>query len=340
MSKVLVTESSLAGIAAAIRAKNGTQNTYQPGQMAAAIAAIPTGTTPTGTVNITQNGTVDVTDYASADVAVPNSYAAADEGKVVSNGALVAQTARASEITANGTYDTTLNDEVTVNVSGGGGGDVPLLTQAQWVALSGQQKRAYGLVAIQDANSGFDRGELVYGADYIGDILQSGTAASSASVNVSVTGSYKLIIIALNSEASTRDLTLSVALNNAAITGETLAYNDYHGSGNDRRNYRVNAYDIEVESGDTIAIELANRGNYASFIYAIVDANITEIVQRRSTADAACSGSYTNDAIVLQGTFNSSNGGTVNLQGYTANTTIQTDNPGSNYKSAYIFWCA
>ena len=121
MSKVLVTESSLSGIAAAIRAKNGTQNTYKPGQMAAAIQAIPTGTTPTGTVNITQNGTVDVTDYASADVAVPNSYAAADEGKVVSNGALVAQTARVSEITENGTYDTTLNDEVTVNVSGGGG---------------------------------------------------------------------------------------------------------------------------------------------------------------------------------------------------------------------------
>ena len=117
MSKVLVTESSLSGIAAAIRAKNGTQNTYKPGQMAAAIQAIPTGTTPTGTVNITQNGTVDVTDYASADVAVPNSYAAGDEGKVVSNGALVVQTARASEITENGTYDTTTNDEVVISVA-------------------------------------------------------------------------------------------------------------------------------------------------------------------------------------------------------------------------------
>ncbi len=57
-------------------------------------------------------------------VAVPNSYSASDEGKVVSNGALVAQTARASQITQNGTYDTTLNNEVTVNVSGGGGSGV------------------------------------------------------------------------------------------------------------------------------------------------------------------------------------------------------------------------
>ena len=59
-------------------------------------------------------------------VAVPNSYSASDEGKVVSNGALVAQTARASQITQNGTYDTTLNDEVTVNVSGGGAVVQPL----------------------------------------------------------------------------------------------------------------------------------------------------------------------------------------------------------------------
>lgn len=122
MSKVLVTESSLESIANAIRSKNGLQTTYKPSQMAEAIAEIPTGTTPSGTIDITQNGTADVTNYASANVNVPNSYAAGDEGKVVSNGALVAQTARASEITANGTYDTTTNNSVSVNVSGGGGG--------------------------------------------------------------------------------------------------------------------------------------------------------------------------------------------------------------------------
>jgi hypothetical protein len=39
---------------------------------------------PTGTVTITTNGTHNVKDYASAAVSVPNSYVAADEGKVVS----------------------------------------------------------------------------------------------------------------------------------------------------------------------------------------------------------------------------------------------------------------
>lgn len=43
MSKVLVTESHLSDIADAIRAKNGTQTEYRPGDMAAAIAAIPSG---------------------------------------------------------------------------------------------------------------------------------------------------------------------------------------------------------------------------------------------------------------------------------------------------------
>ena len=70
------------------------------------------------TLNVTQNGTTNApsgTAYNKVVANVPNSYAAADEGKVVSNGALVAQTAHA-EVTANGTIDTTLNNSVVVNV--------------------------------------------------------------------------------------------------------------------------------------------------------------------------------------------------------------------------------
>ena len=72
------------------------------------------GDAPTGTKNITTNGLHDVAEYASADVNVPNTYTASDEGKVVSNGALVGQTSATK--TENGTYDTTLNNEVVVNV--------------------------------------------------------------------------------------------------------------------------------------------------------------------------------------------------------------------------------
>ena len=44
---------------------------------------------------------------------------------------------------------------------------VPLLTRAEWDALTTAQKQSYGLVAIQDAITGFLRGELVNGADYV-----------------------------------------------------------------------------------------------------------------------------------------------------------------------------
>lgn len=65
-----------------------------------------------GFVNITSNGSHNVKQYATAIVNVPNSYTAEDEGKVVSNGVLVAQSSTTK--TANGTYDTTLINEVVV----------------------------------------------------------------------------------------------------------------------------------------------------------------------------------------------------------------------------------
>ena len=70
---------------------------------------------------ITANGEYDPADdsadgYSGVTVNVPNTYAAGDEGKVVSNGALVSQTSQT--VSVNGTYDTTTKNSVTVSVGG------------------------------------------------------------------------------------------------------------------------------------------------------------------------------------------------------------------------------
>lgn len=58
MSKALITEAYLTDIADAIRAKNGSSDTYTPPQMAAAIADIPTGgDVDVEALSVTQNGT-------------------------------------------------------------------------------------------------------------------------------------------------------------------------------------------------------------------------------------------------------------------------------------------
>ncbi len=64
-------DSDLTSVANAIRTKGGTSASLSfPSDFVTAIGAIPTGITPTGTINITTNGTHDVTNYASANVSV------------------------------------------------------------------------------------------------------------------------------------------------------------------------------------------------------------------------------------------------------------------------------
>ena len=82
MADYLTTDTELESIADAIRAKGATSALLiYPSGFVSAIQAIPTGTTPTGTINISANGTYDVTNYASAAVAIPE-YAGAHHSVV------------------------------------------------------------------------------------------------------------------------------------------------------------------------------------------------------------------------------------------------------------------
>ena len=224
--------------------------------------------------------------------------------------------------------------------SGGGGGDVPMLTQAQWDALSEAQKQTYGYVAIQKTDSGYQRGSLVYGAAYSSFVVyQSGFGgASSASVTLEHSGSQYLMVIAMNSEATTRNLTVGATLNGNALTGESIAYNQYQSSGENRRNYRVMLFALTGTIGDTIAITLTDRSNFSGFVYALFNSPYLIIDKQMSTPDNVTVGANSVRGMVAYGIFNSSNNGSINLELYTAGDTVNSGNPGSSYKSSYIFW--
>ena len=114
-------ESALEAIDGVIVPANNGKVLYIDNGKISAKSVTPGGAT-LESLSVTQNGDyypgAGVDGYDEVHVSVPNSYSASDEGKVVNNGVLVAQTSHA-KVTANGTYDTTLNDEIQVDVSGG-----------------------------------------------------------------------------------------------------------------------------------------------------------------------------------------------------------------------------
>lgn len=362
---------------------------------------------PIGTKSITANGTYPASGdslygYSEVEVDVPNTYVTGDAGKVVQDGALVSQTSRT--VTQNGTYNTTTNNQVLVNVPqplvgtksitangtynsssddlagysqvnvnvpdsatliaksitqngtynasvdnadgyssvtvnvSGGGGDIPLMTDLEWYNLSIAQKQTYGYVAIQTENRGYVRGKLVYGAEYVGDIVQSGTASGTQNIVATTSGRFKLFVLVMNSEASTFQLDITVTLNNTAVSGETLEYTAYSGSGTNRRNHRLAIFDVTTSVGDAITINVNNRSSYTSYVWAIIGTDYSTLDKSLTSVDSATSGANTINGMVMYGTFNSGYGGTMFVERYIVGTTITTADPGSGYRSSYIFW--
>lgn len=119
MAKVLITEDYLSDIGDAIRGKLNVSSHYTPGQMASAIGRIPVVSPTLISKMISSNGTYNASEdeadgYDTVSVDVPNSYSAADEGKVVVSGALSIQ--GALSVYSNSIYDTTLFSQVSVEV--------------------------------------------------------------------------------------------------------------------------------------------------------------------------------------------------------------------------------
>lgn len=123
MSTYLIQDSTLTGIANAIRAKTGGSAAMTPAQMATEIGSISGGSSITvEPLTVTQNGTTTAPSgkaYSPVTVNVPNSYSSSDFGKVVAHKDGVYQLTEQTsygEATNNGKIYTTYNNSVTVNV--------------------------------------------------------------------------------------------------------------------------------------------------------------------------------------------------------------------------------
>ena len=139
---------------------------------------------------VTQNGTYNASSdsadgYSKVTVNVPNTYTSQDEGKVVSGGTLVGQTAQT--VTANDTYDTTLINSVTVNVSGGGGSTLieKTVTANGVYAASSDSADGYSKVTVSVPASAVDTGTKSITANG-----NNQDVVGYAAVNVNVPNSY------------------------------------------------------------------------------------------------------------------------------------------------------
>ena len=159
-----------------------TNGTYDTTLNNEAIVAVPASAVDTGTKDITHNGNgQDVVGYAAVNVAVPNSYAAEDEGKVVSSGALVSQ--GSAEYTENGTYDTTLVSSVEVAVPG----DAPSGTKQIEITENGTNTEnvagyAYAEIEVAVPNT--------YAAGDEGKVVDDGELVAQTSLGVNENGTY------------------------------------------------------------------------------------------------------------------------------------------------------
>ena len=196
MSQGLVERQNLEDIADAIRSKNGSSDTYTPAEMAQAISGIHTADEvvlmqKTVNANGQYNASDDSADgYSGVRVNVPNSYSASDEGKVVSNGNLVAQTTK--QITANGTHDTTTNNSVSVDVpnSYAASDNGKVVVNQELVAQTSKNINANGTHDTTANNSVVVDVPNSYTAADEGKVVSDGALVGQTSRNVTANGTY------------------------------------------------------------------------------------------------------------------------------------------------------
>lgn len=205
-----------------------------------------------GEKTITQNGIYNasadsLSGYERVVANVPNSYHASDEGKVVSNGSLVNQTSET--VTTNDTYDTTLINRLTVNVSGGAISPLyPLGTNfvhSDWFISCAESH-----IRMQ-ARKSLSGGQMVglrwlgIGAEYVNSLPTWFTISSGSQVKINISNVINTSNISWNANMRKANAATSLSYgigNGTHTSGESLTFT---ASANDS----VGAYFIYINGG-------------------------------------------------------------------------------------------
>ena len=229
------------------------------------------------TLTATQNKTYNAPYpklYSQVNVNVPNTYSAGDEGKVVSNGALVSQASQT--YTTNGTFDTTAINSVTVNVAGGATIGAKTITANGTYNASADSLDGYSSVMVNVLQFG-----TLLKTESLGTIAPSGTGAATTGKTVSVTGvyDYDLLVwdISVDTVTNSRHVrTISVMWLTASsnvntkdgvtVLGDRLnvkaSSNGVQSSRQSSTSYGIYPYNPTISAGDT-----GDNGKVQSEIY-------------------------------------------------------------------------
>lgn len=223
------------------------------GEVDVTVNAIPSQyIIPTGTKSISSNGTgIDVKAYEYADVAVPNSYSAADEGKVVSNGALVAQTAHAdvTPTASDQTIDTTTNNSIKVK------GDADL--------VAANIKKDVEIFGVTGSYEGGGGGSVQTGT------FTLASRSLTASFDVGLTTLKGLMILPVTSPYLSNGRTLYSfnMVDDSVMLRSVIYYSNSTGSGIQSANYSSTNTRVSLSGTTATVTSTANSGYFETVEY-------------------------------------------------------------------------
>ncbi len=161
------------------------------------------------------------------------------------------------------------------------------------------------------------------------------------STQINNDGKYKLLVFAINSEAST--YTMDIAVDVAGVTKQvnTIKYNQYDATPDDVRNYRIGLCKFEAHANDFINITVSNYGPFHTFICVLLDdeSDVNLLKKSITKNDVEIGNSYENDAVVFAIYCKGASALIWNLYSlYKKDTLIKTHAFDSSYCSSCLFW--